>query len=89
MIIHRCSTDKVDVSPLVDRANEMADLVRRCCARGRVGMAMRGGWDRRDVAELHDRLSDLTMCMGLAGIVAVEERVDDLKELLVIFLVGA
>lgn len=48
-------------------------------------MAMRASVDKRDVAELHDRLNELTLSMGLTGIVAVEERLDDLKELLVSF----
>lgn len=34
--------------------------------------------DKSDITELHRRISDLTVEMGLGGIVMVGERVDDL-----------
>lgn len=73
----------VDLRPLVDRIEEVERVVARYFKRGKVSRFLRSSYDNYEIARLHDRIGDMTEAMGLAGIFAVERKVDDLKRLLV------
>lgn len=62
----------VDVRPLVECLEDVDLLARRRRPR-----------HERDINDLHDRVGDLTVEMGLAGVVIFEKKVDNLWDLLV------
>lgn len=85
-VIVKCKRNppsEVDLGPLVARIEEVEKLVERYSRRGRISRLIKASTDKGEISELHARIGELTDDMGLAGILAVERKVDDLKGLLV------
>lgn len=73
----------LDVTPLEECVKAVEQFADRCRRRKRLTTVLKATRDKIEIASLHWRVVDLAADMGLAGIVAVEERVDDLRGLLV------
>lgn len=83
-VIVRCrqSSSEINVSPLVDCVTHVQRVVEGCSRRGRFTRVIKSKEDKDEIAELHGRLGKLTRDMGLAGVVVVEGKVDNLNGLL-------
>lgn len=82
---HRRSSSEIDLSPLVERLKELDDLANRCSGRRLIDKFKRvvNAQDiNTQISDLHGRISDLRGDLSLVGIVKVEGKVDDMKELL-------
>lgn len=84
----RCngSSGFIDLSLLGECVDRAESLARQCGHRGRIHRFLLAGRDQSSIAAVHRRLDSLTDDMGLAGIVAVEGRVDDLNGRLQMFV---
>lgn len=81
----RSPRSEIDVTPLVERIKEVERMVQRHSRRNWLSRFMKASGDKEDIAHLHDCIGELTDDMGLAGTIAVERKVDDMKGLLVSF----
>lgn len=79
----RSPPSEVDITPLVERIEEVHGLVERFSLRTRISRVLKASSDKVEIVHMHDRIGELTDDMGLAGILAVERDVNDLKGLLV------
>lgn len=79
----------VALRPLVECLKEVNVLAERCGGRqGRFWRALRASATERSIAELHRYVGALTKCMGLRGVVLVENKVDNLLPQLVSVIDG-
>lgn len=79
----RSPPSEVNIAPLVERIEEVHKLVERFSLRTRISRVLKASKDRVEILRVHERIGELTDDMGLAGILAVERDVSDLKGLLV------
>lgn len=73
----------LDVAPLEECVKAVEKFAERCRRRKKLTTVLKAARDRSEIASLHWRIVDLAADMGLVGIVAVEEKVDNLRGLLV------
>lgn len=67
------------LQPLMECLKEVNVLAERCGGRqGRFWRALRASATDRSISELHRCVGSLTKCMGLRGVVLVENKVDNL-----------
>ena len=79
----RSPPSEVDITPLVERIQEVHELVERFSLRKRFSRMVNASSDKVEILRMHERIGELTDDIGLAGILAVERDVNDLKRLLV------
>lgn len=84
---YRQGSFDLDVTPLEECITAVGRFVDRCSRRGMVTRVLKASGDRDEIAGLKERVEDLERDLGLAGLVTVGERLDDLKALLLVSVV--
>lgn len=74
----------IDVTPLVKLMKEAEQLIETCGRRGRFRRVVKAQDGIQKIAEMHTSIGNLTADMGLADIVSVMQKVDELRKLVAV-----
>jgi len=84
-VIDECKRkgSNVDVSPLVACIDKLTDVAQRYHTKGRVARMAHFRKDGDDIQRLRDRIEAVVSTMGLAGVINIQDQLDDVRRMLV------
>lgn len=84
-VIDVCRRKKsvVDVSPLAECINKLTEVAQRYHAQGKFARMSQFRRDGKDIQRLRDRIEAVVSTMGLAGVVNIQDQLEDVRRMLV------